>query len=59
MSAATAPAPATRRSASRCGTTCGSGSVALRLYRLTASKAYQGVILPEFTLSGSLEVMQQ
>ena len=42
-----------------CGTTCGSGSTALRLYRLTASKTYQGVILPQFTLSSSLEVMQQ
>jgi Flp pilus assembly protein TadG len=42
-----------------CGATCASGSVALRLYRLTASKAYQGVILPEFSLSSSLEVMQQ
>ncbi len=42
-----------------CGATCESGSVALRLYRLTASKAYEGVILPEFPLSGSLEVMQQ
>jgi pilus assembly protein CpaE len=42
-----------------CGSTCESGSVAFRLFRLTASKAYEGVILPEFTLSGSLEVMQQ
>jgi Flp pilus assembly protein TadG len=42
-----------------CGSTCESGSVAFRLYRLTATKTFEGVLLPEFTLSGSLEVMQQ
>ena len=42
-----------------CATTCESGSPALRFYRLSADKSFQGVLLPEFTLSGSLEVMQQ
>lgn len=42
-----------------CGSTCESGSVAFRLYRLTAEKQFVGVILPDFRLSGSLEVMQQ
>ena len=40
-----------------CGTVCQSGTTALRFYRLTASKTFQGVLLPEFALSGSLEVM--
>lgn len=42
-----------------CGAVCESGSTALRLYQLTATKSFQGVMLPEFTLSGVLEVMQQ
>jgi pilus assembly protein CpaE len=42
-----------------CGAPCDSGATALRFYRLTASKTFQGVILPEFTLFYSLEVMQQ
>ena len=42
-----------------CATVCGSGSAAFRFYRLSASKTFQGVMLPPFTLSGSLEVMQQ
>jgi pilus assembly protein CpaE len=42
-----------------CGATCDSGQPAFRLYRLTASKTYQGILLPEFTLAGALEVVQQ
>ena len=42
-----------------CGAVCESGTPSLRLYRLTASKTFQGVMLPEFTLFYSLEVMQQ
>jgi hypothetical protein len=42
-----------------CATVCESGTAALRFYRLSASKTFQGVMLPAFTLSGSLEVMQQ
>jgi pilus assembly protein CpaE len=42
-----------------CATVCESGSAAFRFYRLSASKTFQGVMLPAFTLSGSLEVMQQ
>jgi hypothetical protein len=42
-----------------CGAPCDSGATALRFYRLTASKTFQGVILPEFPLFYSLEVMQQ
>ena len=42
-----------------CATVCDSGSIALRFYRLSASMTFQGVMLPEFTLSGALEVMQQ
>ena len=42
-----------------CGTVCDSGSPALRFYRMTAGKTFQGVMLPEFTLFYSLEVMQQ
>ncbi len=42
-----------------CGATCDSGTPALRFYRLTAAKSFQGVLLPEFNLSYSLEVMQQ
>jgi pilus assembly protein CpaE len=41
------------------GVTCESGTPALRFYRLTASKDFQGVMLPEFKLFYSLEVMQQ
>ena len=42
-----------------CGTVCESGTAAFRFYRLTASKSFEGVMLPAFTLSGALEVMQQ
>lgn len=42
-----------------CLTVCSSGTVAFRFYRLWAGKTYQGVLLPEFTFSASLEVMQQ
>jgi pilus assembly protein CpaE len=42
-----------------CGASCESGVTAMRFYRLTASKTFQGVMLPEFSLFYSLEVMQQ
>lgn len=42
-----------------CGAVCESGTPSLRFYRMTASKTFQGVMLPEFTLFYSLEVMQQ
>jgi pilus assembly protein CpaE len=41
------------------GASCESGEAALRFYRLTAEKDFQGVLLPEFTLFYSLEVMQR
>ena len=42
-----------------CATVCGSGSAAFRFYRLSAGKTFQGVLLPEFTFSAQIEVMQQ
>lgn len=42
-----------------CTSVCGSGAEAFRFYRLTAAKTFQGIMLPEFTLSGALEVMSQ
>lgn len=42
-----------------CGAVCDSGQPAFRFYRLTAAKTFQGIMLPEFALSGTLEVMSE
>lgn len=42
-----------------CTTTCSSGADPQEFYTLSASKEFVGIILPDFTLSGTIDVMAQ
>lgn len=42
-----------------CTTTCSGGAPAQQFYALSASKQFDGILLPGFTLSGAIDVMAQ
>ncbi len=42
-----------------CSTTCSNGSGPQEFYTLSASKEFVGIILPDFTLSGTIDVLAQ
>ena len=42
-----------------CTGTCASAGAPARFYRLSASKLFNGVILPEFAISGTVEVLAE
>jgi pilus assembly protein CpaE len=42
-----------------CATSCDSGASATRVYRLSASKTFQGVMLPDFPVSAAVAVLAE
>jgi len=51
--------PSDRTTRVPCTATCSGGAAVERFYALSADKVFAGIILPEFTLSGEIDVWAQ